>query len=188
MMIVEVGLLLDKDLSYYDLILKNNGLINDFNCFTHDIYFTNSVLDNLSENEMKNKCIRLRSVNDKDYSVQNSLGVIDDKVVLKDEFLEFENKMKLLGYRKVFDTIKKDHHYFREGMSSKVQLQEINDIGLVVYFDNKLYYEYDLKIQRNKLIDELNSYGFNFKYSDLGIDKLRTLYYGEKLFSLNQNG
>ena len=37
------------------------------------------------------------------------------------------------------------------------------------------------------LIDELNNYGFNFSYNDLGIDKLRTLYYREEKYSKNQN-
>ena len=39
-----------------------------------------------------------------------------------------------------------------------------------------------------ELIDELNSYGFDFKYTDLGLDKLRTLYYKEEKYSKNQNG
>jgi len=41
--------------------------------------------------------------------------------------------------------------------------------------------------QRKKLIDELNSYGFDFDYSILGLDKLRTLYYGKEMYSNNQN-
>ncbi len=35
---------------------------------------------------------------------------------------------------------------------------------------------------------ELNTYGFDFKYTDLGLDKLRTLYYKEEKYSKNQNG
>ena len=50
------------------------------------------------------------------------------------------------------------------------------------------YYDYDLDIQRNKLIDELNSYGFNFNCDELGIDKLRSLYYKKECKSKNQNG
>jgi DNA polymerase sigma len=73
-------------------------------------------------------------------------------------------------------------------MNSKIQLQEIDSIGLLVYFDNSNYYDLDLDTQRNKLIDELNLYGFDFKYDDLGLDKLRTLYYGKEMYSKNQNG
>ena len=45
-----------------------------------------------------------------------------------------------------------------------------------------------LDIQRKKLIDDLNSYGFHFHYDTLGLDKLRTLYYGREMYSKNQNG
>ena len=73
-------------------------------------------------------------------------------------------------------------------MSSKIQLQQIEDIGLLVYYDNKDYYQFDLEIQRKRLIDELNLYGFNIDYDVLGLDKLRTLYYGKEMYSKNQNG
>lgn len=189
MLIVEVGIKLDKDFEYYDNLLKNNGLVNDFKVTTHDIYYTDKNLDGLSENEMKNACIRLRSGNNSNYKIQNNL--IDDldlKEVSSAELDDFENRLDKLGYKKVFDTTKKDFHYYKEGMSSKVQLQQIEDIGLLVYYDNKDYYEFDLETQRKKLIDELNSYGFNFNYDILGLDKLRTLYYKKEMYSKNQNG
>ena len=107
------------------------------------------------------------------------------------EKTELDKKEKSLienGYKKVFNTIKIDFQYCNQSMKSKVQLQDIKDIGLLVYYDNPDYYELPLKEQREKLIDELNSYGFDFKYSDLGLDKLRTLYYGKEMYSENQNG
>ena len=189
MLIVEVGFKLDKDYIYYDNLLKENGLDNDFNVITHDIYYTNKKLDGLTEAEMKNSCIRLRSCDDEDYKVHNSLiPELDIKYVKKELLKEFENKLLKYGYKKVFDTTKSDHHYYKDGMNSKIQLQEIKDIGLLVYFDNSKYYEFDLDIQRKYLIDELNSYGFHFKYDELGLDKLRTLYYGMEFYSKNQNG
>ena len=188
MTIVEVGIKLDKDFEYYDNLLKENGLINDFQVTTHDIYYTNKNLDGLSENEMKNSCIRIRSYNDSNYIVQNNLlSDLTIKEILKSELYIFENKLKILGYKKVFDTSKKDYHYFKDGMNSKVQLQEIDDVGLLVYYDNKQYYNYDINIQRKLLIDELNSYGFQFDNDILGLDKLRTLYYKKEMFSENQN-
>ena len=189
MLIVEVGLKLNNSFDYYDSILKNNGLINDYNVTTHDIYYTNKDLNGMSENEMKNACIRLRSCNNEDFKVQNNLlPEIDIKIVKPKSLNKFEERLHKFGYNKVFDTIKKDHHYFKEGMNSKIQLQEIDSIGLLVYFDNSNYYDLDLDTQRNKLIDELNLYGFDFKYDDLGLDKLRTLYYGKEMYSKNQNG
>ncbi len=53
-------------------------------------------------------------------------------------------------------------------------------------YDNSDYYNLPLEEQRNKLIDELNEYWFKFKYTDLGLDKLRTLYYNRKIYSKNQ--
>ena len=191
MLVVEVGFKLDKDYGfyYYDNLLKDHGLLNIKNVVTHDIYYTNKDLNNMSENEMKSTCIRLRSCDNKDYEVQNNLlDDIKNKTVKKIFLKLFESKLSKCGYKKVIDTIKCDHHYSMDGMNSVIQLQEINDIGVLVYYDNKDYYEYDLDTQRKKLIDDLNTYGFKFKYDDLGLDKLRTLYYKKDMFSKNQNG
>jgi len=57
----------------------------------------------------------------------------------------------------------------------------------MLYYDNEKYYELESYEQRKKLIDDLNSYGFSFTYNELGLDKLRTLFYGKEMFSLNQN-
>ena len=189
MLIVEVGFKLDIDFDYYDKLLKSKGLSNDYNVTTHDIYYSNKDLNGMSENEMKNACIRLRSCNNNTFEIQNNLiDGLSKKKVSKLFLKGFEKKIAKYGYKKIFDTIKKDHHYFKEGMNSKIQLQEIDSIGLLVYFDNSNYYDLDLDTQRNKLIDELNLYGFDFKYDDLGLDKLRTLYYGKEMYSKNQNG
>ena len=82
-MIVEVGIKLNKDLKYYDNMLKQYGFKNDFTVDTYDIYYTN----------------------------------------------------------KSFDS-----------MSSKIQLQEIKDIGLLVYYDNPLYYDLPLEEQRKNYL------------------------------------
>ncbi len=187
MLVVEVGIKLNNSFEYYDKMLKEKGLINDFNVITHDIYYTDKDLSGMSENEMKDACIRLRRCNDGEYKIQNNLIPnlnLDDI----DSLDKFEEEINKLGFKKVFDTIKKDHHYYKDGMNSKIQLQEIENIGLLVYFDNSEYYGLDLESQRNKLIDELNSYGFDIKYDELGLDKLRTLYYGKEMYSKNQNG
>ena len=74
-------------------------------------------------------------------------------------------------------------------MNSKIQLQEIKNIGLLVYYDNSIYHELPLEEQRKKLIDELISYGFDeINYNTLGLEKLRTLYYKKESYSKNQNG
>ncbi len=168
-LIVEVGMKLDRSFSFYDKMLKLKGFTQVFKCITHDIYFTKlKSFEGLTENQIKNSCVRIRNPKKKDKVKINKL--IDD------------------GNAKVFDTIKKDYHYHLEGMKSRIQLQKIKKIGLVVYYDNPGYYNLPLEEQRIALLNELNSYGFSFANTDLGIDKLRTLYYGKELFSNNQNG
>lgn len=192
MLVVELGLYLDRPYLYYENILKQNGLKCVFECVTHDLYYTNndfSNIDNMTEKELKDVCIRVRKVNDGDYEIQNKiLKEYKRKKIKSSKINKLEKKFKQYGYRKVFDTIKYDHQWYKEGMTTRVQLQETKDIGLLVYLDNKSYYEFDLENQRRKLIDELNSYGFNFNYDTLGLDKLRTLYYRKECFSNNQNG
>ncbi len=203
MLVVEVGFKLNKDIKYYENILNKSGAVNRFNCKTHDIYWTNKNLDNMTENEMKNSCIRLRITegfggvdfsgkSTKSYRFQNA----DNFVVTKsnqseltlDEVNKYISEIESKGYKKVFDTKKVDYQYYIGNMKSRIQLQDILDIGLLLYYDNPDYYELSLDEQRNNLIDELNSYGFDFSHDTLGLDKLRTLYYKKEMFSKNQNG
>ena len=168
-LIVEVGMKLNKRFSYYNKILRQNGLKLVFKCTTHDIYFTKEKsFDGFSENQIKTSCIRIRNPK-------------KDLITKKQELLKE-------GYREVFNTSKKDYHYQNEQMRSRVQLQIIKNIGLIVYYDNPDYYHLPLDKQRQLLIQELNSYGFSFNQNDLGLDKLRTLYYKKEMFSKNQNG
>ena len=166
-MIVEVGFKLDKKLKVYHNMLLKHGLKLVFKTQTHDLYFTKAdCFDNLTENQIKNSCVRIRNPKDN----------------------KEETELLQSGYKKVFDTTKLDYHYANASMKSRIQLQQIEKLGLVAYYDNPDYYNYSLDKQRKCLIDELNSYGFNFDYDKLGIDKLRTLYYGKEMFSKNQNG
>ena len=191
MLVVEVGMQLNKSYVYYEKMLKEHGLKCVFECATHDIYFTNndfSNIDNMTERELKEACIRVRQVDDCDYEIQNNLiDTYKRKKVKPNKFSKLEKELNKHGYRKVFNTIKYDHHWYKDGMTTRVQMQETKDVGLLVYLDNEAYYELDFEEQRKKLIDELNSYGFEFSYDDLGLDKLRTLYYREEKYSKNQN-
>ncbi len=167
-LIVEVGIKLNKPFEFYDNMLKEHGLKQVFSCETKDLYYTKeSSFEGFSEKQIKDSCIRIR--NPKITSIKMEKNLIKE------------------GYVKVFETIKKDYHYANENMNNRIQLQLIDKVGLVVYYDNSKYYNLPLLEQRKLLINELNLFGFNFKQEDLGIDKLRTLYYGKEMFSLNQN-
>ena len=176
-LVLEVGMKLDKNLIHYHEMLKEKGLKLVFGVHTRDVYYAkDDNFDGMSENEMKSACVRIR------YCQKLNSEECD--------FSENEKKEKELikqGYKKVFDTSKLDFHYCNKKMQSRVQLQAIKDIGLLVYYDNPKYYKYDEDKQRRLLLEELNSYGFDFKETDLGLDKLRTLYYKKEMFSKNQN-
>lgn len=160
---------LDKRLNFYKKLLKKHELKQVFKCTTHDIYFTKEKsFDGLTENQIKNSCIRIRNPKKEDE--------IKIKNLLSDR------------YFLVFDTTKKRLSFSNDKMKSRVQLQKIKKIGLVVYYDNPNYYKFPTKKQRLLLIEELNSYGFSFDMNEPKIDKLRTLYFGKELFSKNQNG
>ena len=180
-LVVEVGMELDKHLIYYHDMLVSHGLSLSFACITHDIYYTKENLDGLSENQMKNACIRLRKLD-------GIIGVNKDKKIEDEEIKAQETELISKGYRKVFDTIKLDFQYKKPDWYNYIQLQDIKDVGLLVYWENKKFYHLPLDQQHKSLLKELNSYGFDFKENDLGVDKLRTLYYGKKMYSKNQNG
>jgi len=167
--IVEVGMKLNKKFNYYKKLLNKHGLRQVFKCTTHDLYFTKEKsFDGFTENQIKNCCVRIRNPKKED----------------KNRIQKLLNE----GYFKVFNTIKKDYHFANDEMKSRVQIQKIKNIGLVVYYDNPYYYKFPVDKQRQMLLKELNSYGFSFKIDELGIDKLRTLYYSKEMFSKNQNG
>ena len=195
--IVEIGFKLNHDYKYYEEIIKeNNNVVFEQTIETWDNYYTNKSLDGLTENQMKNACIRQRNVKPMHsesikYQLQNMKIVNKENMQCSKEELDRElSEMKDLGIVKVdsLSTHKIDYQLQLENMKSCLQFQLIDNIGLILYYDNPDYYKYPLKEQRQMLIDELNSYGLSFKYSDLGLDKLRTLYYKKEMFSKNQNG
>lgn len=72
-------------------------------------------------------------------------------------------------------------------MRSRIQLQQIDNLGLVVYYDNPDYYPLPPDEQRVALVRELNKFGFGIPENQMGVDKLRTLYTGELCYSAKQN-
>ena len=180
-LVLEVGMPLNKNLIYYHDMLTSHGLTLNFACVTHDLYYTKEKsLDGLTENQMKNACIRIRKL-------EGLIGVNKDKTKSDKEIEDEEKKLLKQGYHKIFDTIKFDFQYKKQDWYNYIQLQDIKDVGLLVYWEHDIFYELPEDEQRQKLLEELNSYGFLFKKTDLGVDKLRTLYYGKKMYSKNQN-
>ena len=82
MLVVELGLYLDKPYIYYENLLKEHGLKCVFECETHDMYYTNndfSNIDKMTEKEIKDACIRVRRVNCK--SQYKNVGKVENKNV-----------------------------------------------------------------------------------------------------------
>jgi hypothetical protein len=195
---LELAFILDKNINYYVDLLKKVNAINVFCCETHDIYYTDKVLDGMIEEEMKKSCVRFRVVNgfggtkfnkeDKSNSWIENYNVFDnaheDRFFCREEqFIKYEELLLKKGYRKVFDTKKKDYQFKIGNMKSMIQLQEIDNIGLVLYYDNPDYFNLEITEQKNKLVEELNSYGFELNYSNYNVDKLRSLYYGKIVYN-----
>ena len=200
-LVVELGIKLDKDFKYYDEMLINHGLKRIKVSITSDTYYTNKDLNNLSENQMKNACVRFRTYNiiERDGKKENTyvsqlqnFTIFDDKFDKsikcdKNDFSKYEELLISNGWNKIFDVVKTDYQYKNEEMKSMIQLQYTDGLGLIVYYDNPDFYNNKLDEQRKLLIDELNSYGFNFDYDVLGLDRLRSLYYNKEMYSKNQN-
>lgn len=196
-MVVEVGLLLNKPQEYYEAILQQHGARLMFACKTHDVYWSKQQFINMTEAQIKSACVRYRSVtrqgNAKEHtSLQNdqivNAAFVEELPPIKNYTLsELEKFFHKIGWRKVFDTTKTDYQFKIGNMKSCIQLQNIEGIGLLLYYDNPDLYSLPETEQRKALIDELNTYGFHFTYDTPGVDKLRTLYTGQMCFSINQS-
>ena len=126
---------------------------------------------------------------DETYKIQNNLCEnLKFGEVLANDLPQFFKMMEELGFNVVFDTIKEDFHYAKPNMESRVQLQQIKDIGLVLYYDNSNYYHLPFDEQRKALIDELNSYGFEFSEKTPDLNKLESLRDNKLSFHINQEG
>ena len=134
------------------------------------------IIDSTEINKQLYKVTREAAYNDF-YNVYEPNGMMDASKI-------FEKN----GWKLVFDTSKTDYQYSIGDMKSRIQLQDIEGIGLMIYYDNPDYYHMKEDEQRVALIRELNSYGFDLNENVLGVDKLKTFVHKKLMFSKNQNG
>ena len=147
-MVVEVGLLLNKPQEYYEAILQQHGARLMFACKTHDVYWSKQQFINMTEAQIKSACVRYRSVtrqgNAKEHtSLQNdqivNAAFVEELPPIKNYTLsELEKFFHKIGWRKVFDTTKTDYQFKIGNMKSCIQLQNIEGIGLLLYYDNPI--------------------------------------------------
>ena len=187
---VEAGFKIKETKEEAEKILLANGFVNTWKTAkTRDVYFGKDInFTNKSEEEIKRSLVRCRG-----FETFENLQLLDSnftegkhKVDFKTA-LDYCNRLLASGFDIIFDTEKTDW-IFKKGKCWH-QLQEIKDIGLVDYVYNEEIFGkgYTEEEQFNLLRQQMQDLGFTLEYK-LGIDKLRTLYFGEMKFSTNQIG
>ena len=187
---IEVGFKIKQDKLEAEKILLENGFVNIFKtAHTRDIYFGKDVdFTGLTEEEIKNSLVRLRGA-----TLFENLDMFDPNLPSGKVNVDFKTaheyieRMFKAGYVVVFDTEKTDWIYKKGDCYH--QLQDIKGIGLVDYVYNKEIFNKGLNEDEMFLVlkNQMKELGFDLEY-ELGVDKLRTLYYKEIKFSKNQIG
>lgn len=180
---VEVGYLCDNNINYYRDLLNKKQIYNYFNTSTKDIYFSKEKISDLkrqSEEEIKNKSIRIRfnkSIKkDSKYeffriqNYRNLLDIFEDKKYLTKDYKIIEKQLIENGFNKIIETNKVDYQY----MNGYLQLQDVENIGLIVYYYNPKYFFEPVSKQEEILTKELKEIGFVFKKTRQ-IDRLKEL-------------
>lgn len=123
-LVVEIGIKLKNNLKFYEKILKQAGAVNTFNCETIDYYYTDKDINGLTENKMKNACVRYRMSRglsgedfngDKEWKCYfQNYQIFDsshsDKFKVEYfELKEYEDNFNKSGFLKIFDTSKIDY-------------------------------------------------------------------------------
>ncbi|MFI3307349.1 MAG: hypothetical protein R3Y21_02160 [Mycoplasmatota bacterium] len=179
----EIALKVDYDLDYCGKLLESNGFKNINTYYTNDEYYAKE-LNVKDEDSLKESCVRIRRCrkNNDIFCIVYNYNIFDtkhenhfesDEEEIK-KIIELLNKNK---YKLILDTKKIDYQYNYD--KKCIQLQDIEKIGFVLYYDNKDYYKYDEDKQRKLLVDELNSYGFKFNYDEPQLNKLEILLTGD---------
>lgn len=173
---IEIGMKLPYNLSYYQRQLDYNRFNLVETRGIHDVYYSNKNVRGLTEVEMNSACVRLRTVSKNlEYSYDMSQECVDE-----------QSRLLHAGYRKICEIVALQCLYSRSDKLCRLRLEQIQNLGLLVYYNNPSLAGLPKLTQRDRLIDELNDYGFYFNHSDLGVDKLRTFYYGFETYSLIQ--
>lgn len=187
---VEAGFKIKQSKEEAEKILLEAGFVCTFKtAHTRDIYFGKDVdFTDKTETEVKRSLIRLRGV-----SLFENLQLLDESFPSDKFYVDFITAHSIVcqifdaGYDVVLDTEKTDWVY-QKGECCH-QLQEIKGIGLVDYVYSKDVFGkgYSEEEQFTLLRNQMKDLGFTLEYP-LGIDKLRTLIWGEIKFSTNQIG
>ena len=186
---------LDNDLSFEEWKeeLKIAGFENVCNTVIEERYYCDKDISNMAESEIETICLKV-SRNCNGFSIQNNdllkkrmesynLRNEESELLLKDSIsfddIDYYEKCILkLGYEKKIEC--KDKHYYYQSNEDNViiELQKVEGVGLLLYYDNPKYFSMSLEEQRRQLIEDLTyNYGFDISDDCENFDKLRYIYH-----------
>ena len=187
---IEVGFKIKQTKEEAEQILLSHGFVNTFKtAHTRDIYFGKDInFKNKTEEEIKRSLVRCRGL-----TLFENLQLLDSTIPEGKVNVDFKTAVSYFdslfkaGFDVIFDTEKTDWIYNLGNCWH--QLQDIKDIGLLDY----VYIKEENTPQKgqdelfNMLKKHMQELGFTLEY-ELGVDKLRSLYYKKPMFSKNQIG
>ena len=190
--VAEVGMLCKNDLNYYVEMLKEKNIASELKFEVKDIYYSKipeEELKNMKEQEIKKNCIRLRFTKRVGqeltrFNIQNSeklLNIFKKKEFKIKEFEKVEKQIIENGFKKIIEGNKSDYQY----LNGCLQLQNVEGIGMMVFYYNPEYYYLDEDEQIYFLRKKLIELGFEFKNEE-GLDRLRTILNNKNCYSKNQ--
>lgn len=180
---IEIGLLCEDNLEKCKKILEENNIELYWATIAKDIYYTNINIEELKTKDgetIKDSCIRIRlnrslKENSK-YKIvrvqnyKNYLNVFSNKNYSINKLEQIEKTLIENGFLKVIETTKTDYQY----LNGYLQLQEVENLGLIIYYYNPKYFFETSEKQKELLYNDLEKIGFTFK-EKLSIDRLKTL-------------
>lgn len=185
---------LDNDLSFEEWKeeLKIAGFENVCNTVIEERFYCDKDISNMTESEIETICLKVcRNCNG--FSIQNNdllkkrihLHNGETKLLLKDSIsldeIEYYEKCLLeLGFEKKIECKEKHYYYQNTEDNVIIELQKVEGVGLLLYYDNPKYFSMSLEEQRRQLIEDLTyNYGFDIPNDCNIFDKLRYIYHRE---------
>lgn len=182
---------LNNDLSFEEWKdeMRIAGFENICTTGIEERYYCDKDISNMTENEIEVICLKA-SKNCNGFSIQNNdslkkridvdhLTEEEKELILKDsisfdEIDYYEKCLLELGYEKKI--VCKEQHYYYQNKEDNViiELQKVEGIGLLLYYDNPQYFNMSIDEQKKQLISDLSyNYGFDIPEDCINFDKLR---------------
>lgn len=191
----EINILLDADLEYYMDILEKAGAQLILETELHDLYYSDKPYEkilSMSEEKIESGLIKLRGSMSFDsihcYSPEEifyleNFGLAEkfadcpQRVFLasEKEVKEKVTRLESLGFYNVIDTFSRNYHFKIDGEAGEITLSEVDNIGLILGYNNPDYEDLSADFRRKHLIDDLRNIGFDLSFNEPNIQKLKSI-------------